>query len=110
LYRPREAVKCFCVAATAITAGTAICYALFGRNFFLNMLSPRQFLLNTSLVFDLEWVSVGLLACLYNAWARRHDASVQLCSSLIAIALLSYLLQTCGDGVGINAQFDLVIG
>jgi len=112
LYRPREAVKCFCVAATAIIAGTAICYALFGQNFFLNILSPRHFLLNTSphVFGDLEWVSVGLLACLYNAWARRHDANVQLCSSLIAIALLSYFVQECGDGVGINAQFDLVIG
>jgi hypothetical protein len=112
LYRPREAVKCSCVAATAIIAGTAICYVLFGRNFFLNVLSPRHYSLNTSRhVFkNLEWVSVGLLACLYNAWARRHDPSVQLCSSLIAIALLSYFLQKCGAGVAINAQFDLVIG
>ena len=112
LYRPREAVKCFCVAATAIMAGTAICYALFGQNFFLNILSPRHFSLKTSLrsFGKLEWVSVGLLACLYNAWARRHDASVQLCSWLIGIALGSYFLQKSVDGVAINAQFDLVIG
>jgi dolichyl-phosphate-mannose-protein mannosyltransferase len=112
LYRPREAVKCFCVAATAIIAGTAICYALFGQNFFLNILSPRHFSVKRFLrIFrELEWVSVGLPACLYNAWAHRHDANVQLCSSLIAIALLSYFVQECGDGVGINAQFDLVIG
>ncbi|HEY2143757.1 MAG TPA: glycosyltransferase family 39 protein [Candidatus Udaeobacter sp.] len=111
LNRRREAVKCFCVAAIAIVTGTAICYALFGRNFFLNMLCPRHYSLKRSLrVFgELEWVSVGLLACLYNAWARRRDASVQLSSWLIAIALGSYFLQRGGAGVDINAQFDLVI-
>ena len=50
-----------------------------------------------------------MLACLYNAWARRHDTSVQLCSWFIAIALASYFLQKGGAGVDINAQFDLVI-
>jgi len=60
LYRRREAVKCFCVAAIAIVTGTAICYALFGRNFFLNMLCPRHYSLKRSLrIFEeLEWVSV----------------------------------------------------
>jgi len=111
LHRRREAVKCFCVAAIAIVTGTAICYALFGRNFFLNILCPRHYSLKRSLrIFEeLEWLSVGLLACLCNAWARRHDASVQLCSWLIAIALESYFLQKGGAGVDINAQFDLVI-
>jgi hypothetical protein len=111
LYRRREAVKCFCVAAIAIITGTAICYALFGRDFFLNILSPRDYSLKSALggFGKLEWVSVGLVACLYNAWARRRDANVQLCSCLIAIALGSYFLQESGAGVDINAQFDLVI-
>ena len=111
LYRRREAVKCFCIAAIAIITGTAICYALFGRNFFLNILSPRNYSLKSALnsFGNLEWLSVGLVACLYNAWARRHDANVQLCSCLIAIAIGSYLLQESGAGVDINAQFDLVI-
>jgi len=111
LDRRREAVKCFCIAAIVIITGAAICYALFGRNFFLNILSPRHYSLKKVLrsFRDLEWVSVGLVACLYNAWARRRDVSVQLCSCFIAIALGSYLLQKGGAGVDINAQFDLVI-
>ena len=111
LHRRREAVKCFCVAGIAIITGIAVCYALFGSNFFLNILSPRHYSLKGELsaLRDLEWVSVGLLACLCNAWARRRDASVRLCSSLIAIALGSYFLQRSGAGVDINAQFDLVI-
>jgi len=111
LYRRREAVKCLCVAAIAVITGIAICYALFGRNFFLNILSPRHYSLKSALgsFKELEWVSVGLVACLYNAWARWRDANVQLCSCLIAIALGSNFLQKSGAGVDINAQFDLVI-
>ena len=111
LYRRREAVKCFCVAAIAIMIGTAICYALFGENFFLNILSPRHYSLKRALrsFQELEWVSVGLVACLYNAWACRRDVNIQLCSCLIAIALGSYFLQKGGAGVDINAQFDLVM-
>jgi hypothetical protein len=111
LYRRQEAVKCFCVAGIAIITGIAVCYALFGSNFFLNILTPRDYSLKRELsaLRDLEWVSVGLLACFFNAWSRRGDASVQLCSCLIAIALGSYFLQKSGAGVDINAQFDLVI-
>ena len=111
LHRRREAVKCFCVATIAVIMGFAICYALFGRNFFLNILSPRQYSLQWELssLRDLEWVSVGLLACAYNAWARPRDANVQLCSYLSGIALGSNFLQKTGAGVYINAQFDLII-
>jgi Dolichyl-phosphate-mannose-protein mannosyltransferase len=111
LHRRREAVKCLWVATIAVITGMAICYALFGRNFFLNILSPRRYSLmwELSSLRDLEWVSVGLLACVYNAWARRRDDSVQLCSCFIGIALASDFLQKTGAGVYINAQFDLII-
>ena len=111
VHRRRVAVKCFCVAAVAIMTGTAICYSLFGWNFFFGIFSPRHYSLKRDLqIFgELEWVSVALLACLYNAWARRRDGSVQLCSCLIAIAFGSYFLQKSGAGVDVNAQFDLVI-
>jgi hypothetical protein len=111
LHRRHEAVKCFCVAAIAIMTGVAICYALFGENFFLNILTPRQYSLKRALrVFEeLEWVSIGLVICLYNIWARWRDTHVRLCSCLIAVAFGSYFLQKSGAGVDINAQFDLVI-
>ena len=111
LNRRREAVKCLCVAVIAIATGTAICYAAFGWNFFFNLLSPRQYSVKTAFrsFEDLQWVSVGLLACVCNGWARCRDPSVRLCSCLIAIALGSYLLQKAGAGVDFNAQFDLVI-
>jgi hypothetical protein len=111
LHHRREAVKCFCVAAIAIVMGITICYVLFGHNFFVNVLCPRHYSLESALrVFgELEWVAVGLIACVCHGWVRRNDGSVQLCSWLIALALGSYFLQKSGAGVDINAQFDLVI-
>ena len=111
LNRRREAVKCLCVALIVIAAGTAICYAAFGRDFFLNILSPRQYSVKGALrsFEDLQWVSVALLACVCNGWLRWRDPSVRLCNYLVAIALGSYFLQRTGAGVDFNAQFDLVI-
>jgi hypothetical protein len=109
--RRREALKCLCAAIVVIVAGIAICYVSFGRDFFLNILAPRHYSFqNASGSYqDLQWVSVGLLACVFNGFARWRDQSVRLCSVLIAIALAAFFLQKTGDGVGINAQFDLVI-
>ena len=109
--RRREALKCLCVAAVVIVTGIAICYVSFGRDFFLNILAPRHYSLKKAIrsYKDLQWVSVGLVACVCNGCARWHDRSVRLCTGLIAIALAAFFLERTGDGVWTNAQFDLVI-
>src|SRR5215510_2958883 len=111
LNRRPEAVKCVCVAAIAITTGIAICYGLFGRDFFFNLLSPRHYSVKRALhsFGNLQWVSVGLIACVCNGCVMWRDRSVRLCSGLIAIALPAFFLQRTGEGVVMNAQFDLVI-
>jgi hypothetical protein len=43
LNQRREAVKCLCVALIAIAAGTAICYAAFGRDFFEHLIAQAVF-------------------------------------------------------------------
>ena len=109
--RRREALKCLCVAAVVIVIGIAICYVSFGRDFFLNILAPRHYSLKKAIrsFKDLQWVFVGLVACVCNGCARWHDRSVRLCTGLIAIALAAFFLERTGDGVWTNAQFDLVI-
>ena len=109
--RRREALKCLCLAAVVIVTGTAICYLSFGRDFFLNIFAPRQYSLKKAIrsYKDLQWISVGLVACVCNGCAMWRDRSVRLCSGLIAIALAAFFLQRTGAGVWTNAQFDLVI-
>src|SRR5262245_1215423 len=111
LNRRREALKCLCAAAVVIVIGIAICYVSFGRDFFLNILAPRHYSLKKAIrsYKDLQWVSVGLVACAFNACARWHDRNVRLCTGLIAIAFAAFFLQRTGEGVWTSAQFDLVI-
>jgi hypothetical protein len=87
--RRREAVKCLGVAAIVIVIGTAICYVSFGRDFFLNILAPRHYAVKKALrsYRELQWVSVGLVACVCNGCAMWCDRNVRLSSGLIAIAL-----------------------
>jgi hypothetical protein len=111
LKRRREFGKCVGAAAVVIVTGTAICYALYGRAFFFNMLSPRHYSVKRSLhgFQDLQWISVGLLACACNGWVSWRNPNVRLCSCFITVALASFFLQRTGAGVDLNAQFDLVI-
>src|SRR5215469_6459321 len=73
--RRREALKCLGAAAVVIVIGIAICYASFGRDFLLNILAPRHYSLTKAIrsYKDLQWVSVALVACAFNAFARWHD-------------------------------------
>jgi Dolichyl-phosphate-mannose-protein mannosyltransferase len=111
LNRREEFVKCFCVAAVLIVTGTAICYFAYGLDFFVNILSPRHYSVRRAIhsYVDLQWLAVGLFACICNGWARWRDPNVRLCSGLIVIAFASFFLQKLGYGIDINAQFDLVI-
>src|SRR5215470_15922511 len=109
--RKLEALKCLCAAIVVLVTGIAICYLSFGRDSFLNIFAPRHYSLEKAIASykDLQWLSVGLVACVCNACASWRDRSVRLCSALIAIALAAFFLQRTGEGVWTSAQFDLVI-
>ena len=111
LHRPREAVKCFAVALGAITAGFGACYLFFGRDFFTNMMSPRQFSWESAMrsASDLKYLRTSLAASVLVGAVRWRDSSVRLCGMLIGVALVSFFLQKTGAGVDVNAMFDLVI-
>src|SRR5262249_699938 len=109
--RRHEALKCLCVAAVVIVIGIAICYVRFGHDFLLKIVAPRHYSVKKAIrsYKDLQWVLVGLIACICNGCAMWRYANVRLCSGLIAIALAAFFVQRTGDGVWVNAQFDLVI-
>jgi Dolichyl-phosphate-mannose-protein mannosyltransferase len=112
IHRPRQLVKAGLLAACAIAAGFACCFAAFGPDFFSNLLSPRALVWKQAIgsVGHLQWIAVGLLAWLYVGLARRGtgDPDVQFCSLFVVLALLSFFVQKTGAGVAHNAQFELV--
>src|SRR5262249_39225420 len=110
--RPNRSAYFAVVACGATVLGLAFCYALYGRDFFANLLSPRGFNWRHSLgaVGHLQWVAVGLIASIYLAVVRRGDPAVQFSSVFIVFGLWTFFLQKTGDGVAHNAQFELVLG
>jgi hypothetical protein len=110
--RPGRLMKSGLLAACAVAAGFALCYAFYGPDFFANLTSPRAFLWKHALgaVGHLQWVAVGLVVWLYVGITLRTEPGVKLCSLLIGLALLSFFIQKTGDGVDHNAQFELVFG
>jgi hypothetical protein len=111
VHRPWEAVKCAVVAGVACALGFAVCYGLYGRDFFANMMFSRQYSWSLSLqaARDLKPLVVALAACVALVVARWRDRGVRLVLLFIVAALGSDFLQRSGAGVDINAGFDTII-
>jgi len=110
-HRPREAVKCAAVAGVGVALGFALCFALYGREFFANMLFSRQYSWKLSLqaARDLKPLVVALAASIALGWAQWRDRGVRLCLLFIVAALGADFMQRSGAGVDLNAGFDLMI-
>ena len=110
-HRPREALKCALVSGAAVAAGFALCFALYGHDFFLNMLSSRQYSWARSwgAAGELKPLSAALAAIALLGWFRWKDRNVRLCALLVSIAVGTFFLQRTGAGVDKNSIFDLLI-
>jgi len=112
IHKPRQMVKSGLLATCAIAAGFAICFAMFGADFWHNLMAPRVFLFKQAVgaIGHLQWIAVGLVAWVYVGIARRRDPGIQLCNLLNLLGLVMFFIQKTGDGVAYNAQFELVFG
>jgi hypothetical protein len=109
--RPREALKCAVISGVVVAVGFALCYALYGRDFFTNMLIPRitSWARARSYMGDLKFVDVALALTVASGlfWWRERGARFSLLFSLIALG--TSFMQRAGEGVDVNATFDLMI-
>lgn len=112
MHRPRQMFKSGILASCSIILGFAICFAIFGSDFWSNLMSPRVFLWKQAVgaAGHLQWVAVGLVAWIYVGITRKSDPAIQLCNLLNILGLLMFFVQKAGDGVAYNAQFELVFG
>jgi hypothetical protein len=109
--RPLEAVKCAVVAGIGVALGFALCFALYGRDFFANLMFSRQYSWKLSLqaARDFKPLIVALAASIALGCVRWRDRGVRVCLLLIVTALGADFLQRSGAGVDQNAGFDLII-
>jgi hypothetical protein len=52
---------------------------------------------------------VALAVWIYTGWKKRADRRIQFCNLLVVTGFAVFLMESCGSGVDVNAQFDLVI-
>ena len=107
----RRSFRPLLIVVAAIVSGLLLCGALFGRVFFEDMLGPRAYgwggvLMN---VGHLQWSAPAF--AIWASWAIGDRASKQarFTALLVSIGLAACLLQWTGEGVGGNAEFDLIV-
>jgi Dolichyl-phosphate-mannose-protein mannosyltransferase len=95
-----------------VVAGLALCAWLYGRDFFLQMMMPRDYDLH-NIEIDLGRMQaffVPLVIWIIFAVQSRPDPRISLISHLIAAGAFAYALNRAGDGVAENSLFDMAIG
>jgi hypothetical protein len=91
--------------------GVIFCIALWGIDFVLNLLAPRLVTLHRGLVTlgRLQMIAPALF--IWGLWchARRDCPSARFSALFVALAFFTCTMQSMGQGVTINALFELVV-
>ncbi len=91
--------------------GLALCVFAFGPSFADQLLSPRYYSVVRSLhlLGRLQWIAPALLLCLIWSWRASGTESNRFVRIYIGVAFAAFFLQSGGDGVDDNAQFELAV-
>jgi len=92
--------------------GLVLCRFVYGSSFLYNFCTPRGFFWgqgSDALPDLVRHAALPVILFLPVAWVLRRDVRIQFASLLIGISLIAFFLESCGDGVGPNAEFDVVI-
>jgi hypothetical protein len=106
----RAAIRAALAGAALCALGAAICVAAFGPDFIAQMTAPREIGVKhmLSTVNKLQWIAPALLFWGIWAWPNRREPATRFSALLLALSLLSGLIQAAGAGVTYNAYFEAV--
>jgi hypothetical protein len=109
--RSRFAIRATVVSVAACMLGIACCVLVFGSEFLSNLLAIRQYALSNLIgnIGHLQWPALALL--IWAGWAldNRNSEAARFTALHIGASLAACLLQWFGHGVGLNAEFDLIL-
>jgi hypothetical protein len=109
--RSRFAVRAMVTSAVACALAIAGCVAVFGSTFLFDLLATRQYALSNLIgnIGHLQWLALALL--IWAGWAldNRKSEAARFTGLHIGLSLVACLLQWFGHGVGLNAEFDLIL-
>jgi hypothetical protein len=105
------ALRAATLGAMLAVLGLVLCTFIYGDAFPRQLMMPRVYSLSTSLanLGQLQWIAPALAIWALWAWKDRGSPAAQLSAIYIAAALIVYLLQKLAAGIGVNAQFELVV-
>jgi hypothetical protein len=107
----RLSLRAALVGVAAAAAGLALCVAAYGQDFISQLLFyAREHSLERALggLGQLQWVAPALIVCLVWWWHDRDTEAARFTRLFVAVAFVVHFLQKFGQGVGVNAQFELV--
>jgi hypothetical protein len=109
--RGRAAIGPALVSAGAAAAGLAACGAVFGSDFFADLMAVRQYGFANVLtnIGHLQWSALASLIWLAWALSDRHSIAARFTALHIAVGLFACILQWFGRGVSGNAEFDFIL-
>jgi hypothetical protein len=107
----RRAVWPAAIGAVVAALALAVCMAIYGDAFLANLLTPRIYegMRVVKSLGKLQWIAPALV--LWGAWlaVERKSRAARFTMLFVAVGFTAFVLQSSGDGVDENAQFDLVI-
>jgi hypothetical protein len=98
------------ISALAASAGLLFCGAIFGKEFFENILVARHYSIDHVVgnIGHLQWVAAALI--IWMTWAATSGSIAARFTRLhVPIGLFACILQWFGDAVFGNAEFDLIL-
>jgi hypothetical protein len=107
----RRGVRAAIVGTLAAVIGLLVCIAMFGTAFIDQLLFVRHYSLVRALRMSgrLQWIAPALLIWAVWAWRAPKSDAKRFTQIHIAASLAAFFLQSSGDGVGNNSQFELAV-
>jgi hypothetical protein len=107
----RRAVAPVAIGAGAAALGLAICVAVYGDVFLANLFTPRvlEVMRAINALSRAQFILPALV--LWGIWvaAEPRSPAARFTMLFVAVGFVAFVMQSSGDGVDDNAQFDLVI-
>jgi hypothetical protein len=107
----RRGVRAAIFGALLAATGLMLCVELYGFSFIAQLLFPREYSLWAAIVGlrGIHRISFALVLWMIWIWYDRDSEAAKFTRLYVAAALAAFFLEKFGDGVGLAADFELVV-